>query len=241
VKRGQLVAALLLAVLAGCQMNVTRGSGTVTSETRPVSGVTGVRLEWLGDVTITQGDTEALTVEAEDNILPLITTNVENGTLVIALKPDTNRDAVIPTKPVRFGLDVTALELIDISGAGNVRTDGLEGETLALNLSGAGNVDLSGLQLIQLTASSSGAGNISLAGVAEDQSSTLSGLGNYQAGDLESIDARVEISGAGNATVWVRNQLDVKISGAGSVSYYGEPQVTQDVSGVGSVKPLGEK
>lgn len=234
-------AALLTLALTGCLNNVTRGSGKTATETRDVSDFTAVQLSWLGDLAITQGDTEGLRIEAEDNILPLITTRVDGGTLIIELVDDADGGMVIPTQSVKYSLQVKDLKSIDLSGAGNISAPALKSEQLRLTLSGAGNVDLQQLTTQELDARSSGAGNLTLAGAAETQSVTLSGLGNYSAGDLQSNDATVDISGAGNATVWAAKTLDVKISGAGSVSYYGSPQVTESISGVGSVKSLGSK
>jgi hypothetical protein len=240
---GILACAGLALALAGCDWswNVTRGSGNVATETRDVSGFTGVQLAWVGDVDIRQGDSEGLTITAEDNLLPLITTVVENGKLVIAIKEGTRDNAVIPTRPVKFELSVRQLEEIELSGAGNISTEKLEGDELDLTLSGAGNVDLKGLALSGLDVSSSGAGNLNLAGEAPRQAVTLSGLGNHDAGDLRSADVSVTLSGAGNATVWAEETLDAEISGAGSIRYYGEPKVSQSVSGLGSVSSLGSK
>jgi hypothetical protein len=239
----QRIVTLVLAalVLAGCQMNVTRGSGNVVTETRPVSGYTSVRLAWLGDLAITQGDAEGLTIEAEDNILPLITTEVSGGTLVIGLDEPPGAGPILPTEPVKYTLQVRSLDAIDLSGAGNVHADALDAEQLALSLSGAGNVELGKLAAQDLTVHAGGAGNLSLAGEVATQDVRLSGLGNYDAGDLRSSDASVDLSGAGGATVWAEDNLDVKISGAGSVRYYGEPKVTQTVSGLGKVESLGSK
>ena len=85
-----------------------------------MSGFTGVRLTWLGDLEITQGDSEGLTIDAEDNILPLITSEVVDGTLVVGLAEKADENAVIPTQPVRYGLQVRQLDLVDLSGAGRI-------------------------------------------------------------------------------------------------------------------------
>jgi hypothetical protein len=67
--RAAVLAALLL--LTGC--SVVNGSGQTKSETRTVSGFTGIELSGTGEVTIEQGDAESLTVEADDNVLPALT------------------------------------------------------------------------------------------------------------------------------------------------------------------------
>src|SRR5262249_56131141 len=79
------------------------GSGRVSTDTRTVSGFSAIELRGVGNAVVTLGGPEALTVEAEDNLLPSITTTVSNNTLVLELK--TGR----PTKPIVYR--VTAREL----------------------------------------------------------------------------------------------------------------------------------
>jgi len=77
----QMVVALSLSACSAVAngLNIVKGSGNVTSETRNISGVTSLELAGAANVDITFGETESLVVEAEDNIAPLIETNVQNG------------------------------------------------------------------------------------------------------------------------------------------------------------------
>ncbi|MEM5775210.1 MAG: hypothetical protein AAGU05_09440, partial [Anaerolineaceae bacterium] len=52
-----------------------------------VSSFDAVLLSSIGDLTISQGDTESLTVEAEDNILPVLTQQVHGGQLGLGAQP----------------------------------------------------------------------------------------------------------------------------------------------------------
>lgn len=240
----RLVILLALGFFAiGCSvgMNVTRGSGNVVTETRAVSDFHRVALAGVGEMNITQGDTESLTIEADDNLMPLITTKVENGTLTIGLETDRGRISINPSRPIKYTLSVKTLDGIDVSGAGNISAPSLKSDTLTYVGSGAGNLNIPQLETKQLRVTISGAGNASLGGTAETQELTMTGVGNYSAGDLKTTKTAVTVSGVGSATVWATQNLNVSISGAGSVSYYGSPQVTQQTSGIGSVKKLGDK
>ena len=66
--------AALVAVACGAGAPVggapVAGSGTVVLASRPVSGVREVQLAGAGTLFVTQGAGEALTIEAEDNLLP---------------------------------------------------------------------------------------------------------------------------------------------------------------------------
>jgi hypothetical protein len=226
--------------LPGIAFGSERGSGTVITETREVSDFDKVVFSTFGDLTIEQGERESLTIEAEDNVLPGIVTEMRDGQLIIEYPEQFGR-GVVPTRPVRYTLTVRNLSLLAISGAGNVTMPRLKTETLAVSLSGAGNFDLTDLQADRLDFTLSGAGNMNASGEVESQGVRLSGLGNYDAADLQSSTAEVSVSGAGSATVWVEQDLDVKISGAGSVNYYGDPEVRSDISGLGNVDRIGDK
>lgn len=240
-----LVTALSLTACAvtvnGTPVAVVRGSGVVVTETRQVSGFNALSFAGLGEVIITQGQTESLTIEAEDNIVPQIKTEVRNGTLRIGFNRDKWQDWVAPTKPIKFNLSVKDMTTIESSGLGSIQIAGFKTNKLTLGISGAGNIKITNLDASSVSTSINGTGSIELAGKAAQQVSTLSGIGSYQAGDFATQQADINISGAGSATVWASEALDVTISGAGSVSYYGNPTVKKSITGLGAVKGLGNK
>ena len=68
---------LLVALLvSGCGFQVVTGSGKVATETRNVSGFTSVTLAGIGNVYLTQGETESVRIEAEDNLIPYFETSL---------------------------------------------------------------------------------------------------------------------------------------------------------------------
>ncbi len=198
----------VLLVLTGC--SVVSGSGQVKSETRQVSGFTGIELSGNGEVTIEQGDTESLTIEADDNVLPVLTSEVEDSVLRLGTKP---RTTVQTRSPIRYRVTLEDLTSVALSGSGSVSATNVRVDTLQVNISGSGTVNL--------------------AGSADQQELDVSGSGRYEAADLSSRSATIEISGSGRATVAVSDQLRVEISGSGTVTYSGDPTIDQSISGSG--------
>lgn len=217
-----------------------RGSGNVISETRAVSNFDRIEISYPATVLVSQGSKESLKIEAEDNLMPNLKTEVRNGRLEVFYRREGNKH-VNPTKTVRITIVVKDLSDVDFSSAGELIVEKLETDSLDVSLSGAGNVELEDIQVRALSMSLSGAGSATASGVADDLQLSISGFGDFKGGDLHNKDARVEISGAGSATVWVDDELDAQVSGAGSVSYYGSPTVTRQISGVGGVDRLGDK
>ena len=217
------------------------GSGVVVSQNREVADFSSIEINFPVELTIRQGNTPSLTVEAEDNLMPQLATRVSGDTLYIEnSQPDWTR-RVTPTRPVVIHMTVKDLQQVDFPSAGTLTVEKLKTDHLDLSISGAGTVTLSNLTAHNLTVNLSGAGNITASGSVDSLNTDISGFGSFQGGDLTSQTAHITISGAGNATVWTKSSLNVEISGTGSVKYYGSPSVQRDVSGLGSVTGLGNK
>ena len=189
-----------------------RGSGVVRTESRDVSGFTEVWLGGSGDVIVEQSGDESLTVEAEDNLLPLLETRVEDGRLTLGTKRDVS---ISPTRPIRFHVTVKELTGFGVAGSGDVRVSGVETRRLSGEIAGSGSAKLSG--------------------TADDVRLSISGSGSYDAAALTARTATVAISGSGSATVNAAERLEANVSGSGSVRYLGSPSVNSHVSGSGSV------
>jgi hypothetical protein len=200
----------VLLVLSAC--SVLSGSGRVGTETRQVSGFTGIDLAGSGEVSVQQGDAESLTIEADDNLLPALTSEVSNATLKLGTKPRTTLRA---KNPIRYRVTVKDLTGVSLSGSGSVKAQGVKLQTLRVDISGSGTVNLSGSTV--------------------EQNIELSGSGRYQAAELVSQKASADISGSGEVAVTVSRELKVDISGSGTVTYSGDPSVQQSVSGSGKV------
>ncbi len=217
------------------------GSGVVDTATYNPDEFQAISVDYPGDYIVKQGNSESVTIQAEDNLLPQLVTEVRNGTLHVENSERNWSDRVNPTKPVRITITVVELNRIQFPTAGKMMVEELQTDSLSLSVSGAGDVNMTDLDAGTLDFSLSGAGNINVEGVAESLELSISGFGNFNGGDLQSQTANVHISGAGSATVWAEESLDASISGAGSVDYYGDPSVNERISGVGSVHRTGSK
>ena len=218
----------------------TQGSGKIESETREVQGFLTLSINYPADVVIQQGKVESVKVEADDNLLPQLTTEVNDETLVIDNKEESWSQRVNPTERVKITITVKDLREIEFSSAGSLRLNGLKTDELSVNLNGAGEMILNDLDVNKLESRLSGAGNIKANGTADELELRISGVGSFEAPELQSMVASVRISGAGSATVRVEDDLTARVSGAGSVKYYGSSTLDEDVSGAGSVSQVDE-
>jgi len=210
--RSRVALALCLALLLLAACSVTRGSGQLATTQREVTGFTKVELTGQGDVVIEQTGSDSLTISAEDNLLPLLTSDVSGDTLVLGTKPNTTIET---TKPITYSVTVKELNGLAVSGSGTISAPKLAATALSTEISGSG--------------------TITVKGAANDQDLEISGSGRYQAEELTSKTVKARISGSGKASVMATEVLDVQISGSGSVTYSGNPQVKQEISGSGQL------
>ena len=216
-------------------------SSVVVTEERPVSGFHAIEMGTFGEVIITQGDTESLTIKGSDNIVPLVKTTVRGGALVISMEENVNITGMTRDNMLTFTIMVKDLTGLSVSGAGKVSMESLDTSDLDVVMSGAGDVQLGSLKADALDINISGVGNVGAAGEATSAKVNISGAGSFQAPDLKLQTADITISGIGGAEVWVTDSLSGNISGAGGVKYYGSPTVDTTTSGVGNFESLGDK
>lgn len=207
---------MIVLLVAACGVTGVTGSGNLKTEVREIGNVTAVNLSGMGDVILTQGETAALTIEAEDNLLEYLVSEIRGDTLYLETRPNTT---LIPTKPVTYRLTLTDLTAITVAGAANVMGENLMLDSLDVNLSGAG--------------------SLLLGGSANAVAISISGAGSFDTTGLISPHTTVNMTGSGSARVNATELLEVTISGAGTVFYTGSPEVRQNISGIGEVKPLG--
>ena len=235
---------LVSLLLTGCQLpfvDVVRGSGNVVSENRPVSGFDAITLDGAGKLVITQGDSESLEIQAEDNLINELSSDVQGNTLVLGYEGRPWRKTLIPTEMIVYNLTITDLNEITFNGAGDLEMESLETEGLTITTNGAGRFNIDSIQADELTIVINGTASFNVAGEATMQSISIDGAGTYRAGDLQTQQTVISINGLGNSTVWATESLDVTINGGGNLDYYGNPNVTQDINGVGNISNMGEK
>jgi hypothetical protein len=241
IKKTVLVTCLLAVALGtGCNVRTIDGSGNVRSENRAIGDVHTVSLGWSGQMVIRQGENESLTITADENILPLITSDVRHGELVITIDRPYRSDMVRPSQPARYELTVRDLAAVNVTGSAAVVAGALQVEELVLSLSGSGQIAIERLEAAALQTRLTGSGDVAVAGQVNDQQVSVSGSGSFLGGELSSRQATVAVTGSGTATVWVEDTLNVTVSGSGSVAYHGRPALRQTVAGSGSVRALDE-
>jgi hypothetical protein len=190
------------------------GSGRIVSQERSVESFRGIRIDGFGKVHITQGPSQTLRVDADDNVIEQVTTSVVGGTLLLDVEKKTSYANVT----IEVFVTVPDIEMLEIAGAGEFGTESpIQVETLVCNLAGAGTIRLSGS--------------------ADSLEVRIGGSGDIRCFDLTARTCRAAISGMGTCEVYVTGSLDAVITGMGDIVYDGNPEsVTRKVTGMGSIR-----
>ncbi|MBI3830461.1 MAG: DUF2807 domain-containing protein [Planctomycetes bacterium] len=187
------------------------GSGVLGTAVRELPAFDAVRVDGSGDAEIAVGGPQSVMVEADDNLLEFIRTEVRDGTLVVAATRS-YRSKV----GVRIKIAVPSLKGVGVAGSGDVRATGVRGKAFAVSIKGSGDVQAEG-RVENLRVSIAGSGDADLAGLACSA-------------------ADVEIAGSGDAQVNPAQKLRASVVGSGDIEYRGEPEIEKRIIGSGSVK-----
>jgi hypothetical protein len=235
-RRALLIAAALSFLAAPAFAETVRGNGVMKTETRPFSGFTGVGLGIPAKVEVKLGATEGITIEADENVLPLIDTRLKNGELTIKTVRD-NLD--LDTKSIRIVVQAKTMNQLDLGGSGSISAEQLKGAKIVMNIGGSGSIEVKNLDADHVEIAIGGSGNVKFGGTAKGVEASIGGSGNIVAPNFVADQAEITVAGSGDVTLGVRNKLEVTIAGAGVIGYYGDPKVSRTVLGSGVIKRLG--
>ena len=227
---------VLLAALPACRISFdgpsVAGSGVITSQTRSVSAFDRIDIGGAYDVIVRVGAARSVVLEGDDNLLPLVRTEVRNGTLHI----ESNED-LEPRKDLRIEIGIETLEGVHSGGSSDVAVRDVRSSTFDASVSGSSELTANG-EFGDLSTSLSGSGEIHMDGTADVIDGTVSGSGELDLLRVRARAARIDVSGSGDAAVQVSERLDASVSGSGAVRYSGRPRVTSDISGSGAVERI---
>ncbi len=179
-----------------CNPNAIHGSGVSKTETRAVGSFSKLDIAGAGDVDVEVGPTQAVSVTADDNILPIIETVVSGDTLSIGSEGSYNTKL-----GVKVNITVPALDGVSVSGSGNFHVKGVKARNMDVGITGSG--------------------DITIIGGVDQLTGQITGSGNLHGGDLTAKRVHVTVTGSGNANVLATEELDASVTGSGDVRYSG--------------------
>ena len=221
----------ILAVFSSCVYAQEKGNGNVVKEDRTVSSFTGLDVEDGIDVILSQGSSHSLTIEADENLLEILKTEVSGGILKIYL--DKN---VWERETLKAYVTVTELSSLSVSGGGDVTADKvIEVADLKVSVSGGGDVDFD-TKGNSVKTNISGGGDIEMKADVKGMFIDISGGGDLEL-TLNGSELEGNISGGGDAEISLGSKLtsfSMDISGGGDLELKGSSdKIKVSISGGG--------
>ncbi|WP_285653566.1 head GIN domain-containing protein [Allomuricauda sp. NBRC 101325] len=229
------ITVLLSLFASSCMMDMNfgngkTGNGQVVEETRNVDGnFTVVSASEGIDVFVTQGSEYKISVEADENIIDLIGTDVRDGKLKIHAIENIGR----ATKNVYVTLpDVSGLE--SSSGADLIAQNVIESERIDLDASSGADLQVE-LVAGEVSADCSSGADIRVSGRAEVLYADASSGSDIKARDLMVKRCNADASSGADISVNVSESLVADASSGADIKYSGDPSVQTKKSVSGSV------
>jgi hypothetical protein len=216
-------------------------SAAPVSAIRDVSDFDSISFGGSVQLFLEQGNTESLRIEAPDDLLRRITTNVDGRTLRIK---ENDRLSFFnfrsPWDKVKVYVTAKDIREVTLSGSGKITGANIMATSLHLTVSGSGKAELSNIDVGQLVSTIAGSGDFDVSGKVDSQEVNIAGSGKYRARELQSRVAHVSVAGSGDAEINVSEQLGVTIAGSGDIRYLGDPRIDQRIIGSGKIHKLSD-
>lgn len=209
------------------------GSGSGVSQQRNVVSFNSITLDTEATVTVAEGENQSLEITAQENILPIITTEVSNGTLTVA-----ETECFSTTVGVTLDATVPALQKIAVESSGHVNGSGLSNPVMNISVSASGGINLSDITVTTANVHVSSSGSVELTGTASTLNIGLSASGDVTADNCTAETCTVNVSGSGNVRVNVTGNLNATISSSGNIYYSGNPTIEKNITGSGKLIPI---
>ncbi len=229
------IAILLALFTSSCAFDISfgegkRGNGQVVEESREVTDEFTVVYASEGlDVFVTQGDNFSINVEADENIIELIGTDIRDGRLKVHAIENIGR----ATKNVYVTLPVVdALETS--SGADLIAQNTITSDKIELEASSGSDLEVE-VDASEVVAETSSGADIKVSGRTEMLYADASSGSDIKARGLLAKRCNADASSGADISVNVSESLVADASSGADISYTGEASVQKKKSVSGSV------
>jgi hypothetical protein len=210
-KKLLVISLVCIFALTSCHWHRIRGNGSIKTDTRDVAAFEAITCDGGYEVQIDCQEKQSLAIETDENLLPLVKTEVHDNTLHVYTK-----GMLFPTNRIRIAVSIPNITEFTSNGSTDGDINNINNNALDIDIHGSGKLRLNG---------KSGTMKIN-----------TSGSSKIDATSLISENSDIQINGSGNIQVYATNSIDVQINGSGTVKYRGEPKnVNQQINGSGRI------
>ena len=178
------------------------GSGRIVTEERPFPGATRIELRSAEPLRVLRGDTPRLRLTGDDNLLALIRTEVEGGTLIVEA-----RDSYRAARPLQVEVTLPALAALSVPGGADAEIAAIDPERFVL--------------------AADGASRIHARGETRELVAEINGSGETRLDELRARVVRIRLNGEGDVHLRAERELVAELNGGGDIVYRGRPETVR--------------
>ena len=209
-----------------------KGNRNVVSENRSIrSDFEIINVRQGINLYITQGKPTNINVEADENIIDLLITEVKNNELNIYFEKNVNQ-----AKARNVYLTIENISKISASSGASVKSENtIQTKTLDLDSSSGSTMNIR-VNANEITSESSSGSAITIFGKSQIFSANSSSGSTINAKELKTVNALTKANSGANIDVNVTGKLTANASSGGDIDYKGNPSdVDKKTSSGGSV------
>jgi hypothetical protein len=209
-----------------------RGNRNVVSEDRSIhEDFNAIKVQQGINLYLSQGNSTKINVEADENIIDLLITEVKNNELKVYFEKN-----VYKAKARNVYLTTNEISSIRTSSGAYVQSENtLQVNSLVLDSSSGSSIKVY-VNADEIESSTSSGADIDIFGKTKFISAKASSGSSIDADELESVDAYAKASSGANIDINVSGKLTAKASSGGDIDYEGNPSdINKDTSSGGSV------
>jgi len=209
-----------------------KGSNHVVSEDRNISSnFEIIKVQQGITLYLTQGNLTNIKVEADDNIIDLLVTEISNNELKIYFEKNVSK-----AKARNVYLTTSDISKLKTSSGARVKSENtIQTTTLNLDSSSGSSIKVH-VNAKEVNSESSSGSHIKIYGKTKRFSANSSSGSSIDADELESFEAYTKASSGSNINVNVSGQLTATASSGGDIDYEGTPtSINKNTSSGGSV------
>lgn len=220
-------------LLASDYVGCLKGNGQVTTASREIKKFSKIKVKGAFEVIIIKSNKHNIKIEADENLITNISTEVKDGELIIK-----NDQAICGAKELKLTISTTDLNSIDCSGASIVQVNDIfTSEKFEIKSSGASEI-LASIDTKLLISKYSGASSIILKGKADTHAIESTGASSLKATELTVNQCAIDSRGASDLKINVNKELSVTSSGASDIKYMGDPKISKSIKGASNITKL---
>lgn len=176
------------------------GSGRIVSEQRRFAGARRIELRTAEPLRVRRGTQPRLVLTGDDNLLPLIATEMRGDTLIIEA-----RDSYRAGKPLQVEVTLPALTGLSVPGGADADIGALDPERFELSVDGSSRIHARG-RTAELAVE-------------------LNGTGDIRFDEVVAGAVRAQLNGEGDLHVHAERELHAEVNGGGDIVYRGTPGI----------------